>query len=83
MDMILMLGAMVGAQTKALALIETLTGHVDQMQNQAARLARRPAVYFEERNDPLISGIGWVPELIEIAGGDGCFREQASHPDAK
>ena len=43
--------------------------------NSAAALARRPRVFFEEWNDPLISGIQWVEELIEIAGGETIFPE--------
>ena len=50
---------------------------------------RRPRVYFEEWDEPLISGIGWVSELIEIAGGEDVFpdlrtaqaaRDRSSHP---
>jgi iron complex transport system substrate-binding protein len=46
-------------------------------------LSRRPRVYFEEWDDPLISGIKWVSELIEIAGGDDCFPELGRQPLAK
>ena len=44
---------------------------------RAAALARRPRVYFEEWDEPLISGIGWVSELIRLAGGEDCFPELA------
>jgi len=50
---------------------------------QAARWRRRPTVYFEEWNEPLISGIGWVSELISAAGGTDAFPELAAHADAK
>jgi iron complex transport system substrate-binding protein len=49
----------------------------------AALLPRHPRVYFEEWNDPLISGIRWVSELIAIAGGDDCFAELAAAHAAK
>ncbi|MGA8951913.1 MAG: ABC transporter substrate-binding protein, partial [Xanthobacteraceae bacterium] len=45
---------------------------------RSTRLARRPKVYFEEWDDPMISGIAWVSELIEIAGGDDIFADRAS-----
>jgi len=44
---------------------------------RAAALARHPRVYFEEWDDPLISGIAWVSELITLAGGEDCFPELA------
>jgi iron complex transport system substrate-binding protein len=47
------------------------------MREAAARLPRRPKVYFEEWDDPQISAIAWVSELIEIAGGDDIFPERA------
>jgi len=48
-----------------------------------ARPAAKPKVYFEERDDPLISGIGWVSELIEIAGGEDIFPDLRFRPSAK
>ena len=45
------------------------------MRERASRSSVRPRVYFEEWDDPLISGIQWVEELIEIAGGDPIFPE--------
>src|SRR3954451_4085881 len=67
--MIRTLGALVGAQTKAEQLA---AGYEKRVADIAAafRPAVRPKVYFEEWDDPLISGIGWVSELIEIAGGE-------------
>jgi len=47
---------------------------------RAAALARRPRVYFEEWDDPMISGIRWVSELIGLAGGEECFPELAREP---
>ena len=46
-------------------------------------MARRPRVYFEEWNDPLISGIRWVAELVEIAGGIDCFPDLSCEPLGK
>jgi len=56
---------------------------LNAIQQTAAALPRRPKVYFEEWGDPLISGIRWVSELIEIAGGDDSFGELSVHADAK
>ena len=69
LTMIRMLGAMVGAAERA----EELAGSFEQRLADIAatrRPAPKPKVYFEEWDDPLISGIGWVSELIEIAGGE-------------
>lgn len=77
------LGALVHASGKAEALVAELQAGMDQVQQQAATLARRPKVYFEEWDGPLISGIRWVSELIELAGGQDCFAELSHHPKAK
>jgi iron complex transport system substrate-binding protein len=70
-----MLGGMVDAQPRADALIAALQEGLDQARAAAARLPRRPRVYFEEWDQPLISGIRWVAELVAIAGGEDCFPE--------
>ena len=80
--MIATLGALVGAHAKASALIERLTADLATVRQTAVRLVRRPRVYFEEWDKPLISGIRWVSELIEIAGGIDCFAELARAPMA-
>ncbi len=49
----------------------------------AAQLPRRPKVYFEEWDEPNMSAIAWVSELIGIAGGDDCFAELAAQPLGK
>src|SRR5215475_1026245 len=59
-DMIRTLGALVGAATKAEALAGTLEHRLEQMRNRTALLDRRPRVYFEEWDEPMISGIRWV-----------------------
>jgi iron complex transport system substrate-binding protein len=71
LDMIRMLGAMVDASEQARQLVETLETRLAEVRSRAARLPKRPRVFFEEWDDPLISGIGWVSELVEIAGGAG------------
>ncbi len=71
LEMIQTLGALVGAHEKVAALIEHLTAGIEAVKRSVAMLPRRPRIYFEEWNDPLISGIGWVSELIGIAGGPG------------
>jgi iron complex transport system substrate-binding protein len=78
--MIAMLGAMVGAHDKAAALLAQLEANLSEAKRSAERLVRRPRIYFEEWNDPLISGIRWVSELIDIAGGIDCFAELGALP---
>jgi len=73
--MIRMLGGLVGCGARAEALAERLERGLDEVRAAAARLPRRPRVFFEEWDDPLISGIQWVEELVEIAGGDPIFPE--------
>jgi iron complex transport system substrate-binding protein len=75
LQMIRMLGGLIGCSDRADELASRLEAGVDHVRAAAARLPRRPRVYFEEWDDPLISGIRWVEELIEIAGGDPIFPE--------
>jgi len=75
LQMIRLLGALVGCADRADALAATLELEIDSIKAAAARLPIRPRVYFEEWDDPLISGIRWVEELIEVAGGDPIFPE--------
>ena len=79
LDMITVLGALVGATDRAATLVERLGQGILQARRDAQGLLRRPRVYFEEWNDPLISVIRWVSELIGIAGGSDCFAEFSSH----
>ena len=69
------IGGLVGAGDRADALAARLEAGLDDIREQAAILPRRPRVFFEEWPDPLISGICWVDELVEVAGGDPLFRE--------
>jgi iron complex transport system substrate-binding protein len=77
------LGAMVGAYEKAERYAQSAEAHLEKVLAAAAQLPRRPKVYFEEWDDPIITGIRWVAELIGIAGGDDAFPEQAREPLAK
>jgi iron complex transport system substrate-binding protein len=72
------LGGMVGADAKALAYAARLQAHVEAVRVAAARLPRRPRVYFEEWDEPQISAIRWVSELVGIAGGDDIFPQRAA-----
>jgi iron complex transport system substrate-binding protein len=81
--MIQVLASLVERQKEGRQLIADLQARVDAARAQAGQWKNRPRIYFEESNDPLISGIGWVSELIQIAGGDDIFAELASQPGAK
>jgi iron complex transport system substrate-binding protein len=81
--MIRTLGALVGAPMKAQALAAALGERLGAVRERAAKLPRRPRVYFEEWDAPMISGIRWVTELIEIAGGIEVFPELSRRKNAK
>jgi iron complex transport system substrate-binding protein len=81
--MVRTLGALTGTTEKAHALAAGLDARVAQARERAAGLPRRPRVYFEEWDAPMISGIGWVSELVEAAGGTDVFRQLAGHKGAK
>ncbi|MCB1049119.1 MAG: cobalamin-binding protein [Acidobacteria bacterium] len=81
--MIRMLGGMIGCAQKAERLLAQLQERLDRARHFAAGLTQRPRVFFEEWDDPLISSIGWVSELIEIAGGTLCFPELGAGSLAK
>jgi iron complex transport system substrate-binding protein len=76
-------GALVGMADEAIALANRLRGNLDRHAEAALKLPRRPRVFFEEWHDPLISGIRWVSELIQVVGGDDVCRESRQHQDAK
>jgi len=77
------LGAMVGAAGKAEIYARQAEQHIADVRAAADRLPRRPKIYFEEWDEPLITGIRWVAELVRIAGGDDVFPHQAGEPLAK
>jgi len=83
LDMIRTLGALVGASGKADDLARSLAARVDAVRERTTRLPYRPRVYFEEWDEPMISGIAWVSELIEAAGGIEVFPQLALRKNAK
>lgn len=82
-DMMLTLARIVGVQEKGEALVSRLRADLAAIAASAKRFPKRPRVFFEEWHDPLISGIRWVEELIEIAGGDPVFPELRLEQAAK
>ena len=83
LDMIRTVGALVGAADKADALAQGYEARLAAARERAAALPSRPRVFFEEWDEPLISGIGWVSELVEAAGGVDIFPERAKQAAAK
>jgi iron complex transport system substrate-binding protein len=81
--MIRVLGGMLGCTETSQQLSAELESRLDALRHSSATLSARPRVYFEEWNDPIITGIAWVSELIEIAGGIDCFADLACQPLAK
>jgi iron complex transport system substrate-binding protein len=81
--MIRTLGALVGAADKAERLAAALSQRIERIRAEQARRERRPRLYFEEWDDPMISGIGWVSELVEIAGATDVFAPLSAHKSAK
>jgi len=83
LDYVRRLGALVGAAGRANAYADELQRGLDAIGREAAALPRRPKVYVEEWDEPIITGIRWVAELVRIAGGDDVFPERSLEPLAK
>ncbi|HSR66002.1 MAG TPA: ABC transporter substrate-binding protein [Xanthomonadaceae bacterium] len=83
LDYIRRLGALVGVAARADAYAAGLEAGLQALAREAATLPRRPKVYFEEWDEPPITGIRWVAELVRIAGGDDVFPERAAEPLAR
>jgi iron complex transport system substrate-binding protein len=83
LEMILTVGRIVAAEDRAQVLVEQLQSDLDAIRDSATQFPYRPRVYFEEWYDPFISGIRWVDELIEIAGGDTVFPQLRNCQAAK
>src|SRR5262245_1669619 len=81
--MVRTLGALVDAREKAERLADDLARRLDDARSRVAHLKARPRVYFEEWDEPMISGIRWVSELIEIAGGVDAFSTKSHEASAK
>ena len=79
-SMLFQVAAMVGQGERAVELMGAMQARLEGIQLAAANLPRRPRVYFEEWDEPHISAIRWVSELVSIAGGDDCFSELARQP---
>ena len=82
-DMIRTLAALVGATAKGELLVAALSARLDSIKAKARQRYTRPRVYFEEWDQPIISGIGWVSELVEIAGGIDVCAHLADRKAAK
>jgi iron complex transport system substrate-binding protein len=74
LDMIAMLARIVAAEAAGLNLVQRLRSELARVAESAQSFPRRPRVFFEEWMDPLISGIRWVDELIEVSGGEPIFH---------
>src|SRR5215207_9946646 len=83
LDMVRTLGALVGAADKAEALARSLQGNLDAARARAKSLRKHPRIYFEEWDEPMISGIRWVSELVEAAGGIETFPALSHCKNAK
>jgi iron complex transport system substrate-binding protein len=77
LNMIVQLGSLVGAGDKALSWVRDWENKAEYLRAALPPMESRPRVYFEEWDDPIITGIRWVSELIELAGGRECFPENA------
>ena len=79
---ILLVGGAIGHAEAARGLVQDMRDEVNQIREYSSVWPDRPRVYFEEWHDPLIAGIRWVSELIEIAGGRDVFVELRGEPGA-
>ncbi len=82
-SMLYQVAALVGRAERGLALLHDMRARLDAIAGMARTLPRRPRVFFEEWDEPPISCIRWVSELVGIAGGDDCFPELAVMPLGK
>lgn len=81
--MILTVGRLVGADLQAESVVQKIQQQVEITRQSMADLARKPKVYFEEWNSPLMCSIRWASELITIAGGEDCFPELSQFHSAR
>ncbi len=82
LSMVLTLSSLVGSREKGEALVARLEAGLEDTRQKAKAFPRRPRVYFEEWDEPMISGIRWVSELIEMAGGEDVLSELSRSPAA-
>jgi iron complex transport system substrate-binding protein len=83
LDMIRTVGALTGVTAKAEALAASYENRIADVRAHAAARARQPRVYFEEWDEPMIGSIGWVSQLIAVAGGVDVFAHLAGGKSAK
>jgi iron complex transport system substrate-binding protein len=83
LDMVRTLGALVGVRSKAEELAARLERRLMQTREHSAAQLPKPRVYFEEWDEPMISGLRWVSELIEAAGGIDVFADRSHGKNAK
>jgi len=83
LEMISMLGRIVNKSIEAEDYRSFLERRIEDMAEKSSRLSVRPRIYFEEWFDPLISGISWVSEIVELCGGVDIFAEHRKFHDAK
>jgi iron complex transport system substrate-binding protein len=82
-SMLYQVAAMVGQAEQGLERLHQMRANLDEIKKSAASFKRRPKIYFEEWDEPHISAIRWVSELMRIVGGDDCFSELAQMPMGK
>ncbi len=82
-SMLYQVAAMVGQAEQGLERLQQMRANLDEIKKNAASFKRRPKIYFEEWDEPHISAIRWVSELMRLAGGDDCFPELAQMPMGK
>jgi iron complex transport system substrate-binding protein len=83
LDTILILGRIVAAEDRARSLVEGYVTRLSAAEARSMQRVHRPRVYFEEWDDPMITAIGWVSELIDLAGGQSLFRDRAGGRHAR
>jgi len=76
-DAILAIGRLLGEEKKALQIHDQFFSELDTLAKETGTLGYSPRVYFEEWDDPLISGISWASEIIERLGGEDVFKEKS------
>lgn len=82
LNSVAMIGRAIGSEDRAMVLVEQMENKLDSIRARAQSLKRKPRVYFEEWDDPMISGIGWIGEMIDIAGGEEILPELRSKKSA-
>lgn len=83
LEVVVSIGGLVGKQLEARRLVEGYVAGLDAAAEAASAWATRPKVYFEEWDDPMITAIQWVSELIEVAGGQALFADRSQGAGAK